>query len=265
MTIIEINGTDYHAFTDWDEISLKRFVRLCNEPMPEKLFELFRQIHDPEGYSKAFDAISVDESIHELPEYFGKVIEILSDIPADLIELIQAEEREALYYRLFHPIALSSVQNYPIIRDHSGSLVSYTPEDAETIEFKGEVYQLPKSLRISDIEIPMADEPIITFTEASDVVNTWRKMSERGAETVSLIAGIYLRKDGEVYDQARAMARAKEFEDMPMSDYWRLFFCISGRLKQLVKDTPSSLERLVMQKSRRLQIAPGLIRLEVGG
>lgn len=261
MVTIDINGIEYNAFNKWNEITLKRFILLCNCSMPEKLFNLYKSVNDPEQYKIATDLITDADNFGE---YFGKVIKILTDLPEAIISLILPEDREAIYYRLFHHIALSSVLDYPMDRPDDGQLSLYQPEIGDSFELSGETFLLPKSLRMGDIEIPMAGEPIVTFTEASDIMGAWRQIAEKGSGSIALIAGIYCRKDGEVYSQEVAMDRAKKFEELTMDVYWRLFFCMDRLIRRLVKDMPERLADLVTRKIDRLQMTPGLIRLVVG-
>lgn len=264
MTVIEINGTNYQAITAWEELGLSKFVELCNLPMPERLLELFKNINDKEKYDQAFDQVTYEDNVKTFPEYFGHVIEILSDVPRELIDLIDWEQRTAIYYAVFHVFALSSVHSFPLYKP-TNEVVPYEPDEKEFFEHEGERYYYPKTLRLSGIEVPLAGESIITFTEASDILKAWREMSERGAEHIALIAAIYCRKKGEEYDETKAMERAVAFANLPMDVYWRLFFCIQKQVLKLASDIQTSITRQMEEKERRLLIQPGLIRLEVGG
>jgi hypothetical protein len=264
MRIVEINGIDYKCFNAWEDITLRRFVRLCLSPMPDKLLSLFKSVHDPAAYEEAFKAVTYEDTMKHFPAYFGEVIKILSDIPEDIVELIPGEDRETLYYKIFHHIALSSVHSMPFIRPEN-ELIPYEPIQDRSFDFRGGTYFFPKTLRLNGLEVPMANEPIITFTEAADIMTSWLKMAEKGSGNIALLAAIYCRKNGEEYDQDTALSRAEAFEDLTMDIYWGLFFCMDGLTKRLVSDIPNSIIRFAQTKKKRLQILPNSIHLEVGG
>ena len=251
------------AFTAWEDITLLRFIELCSVPMPEKFLKLLNVLNDQAEYDKVFDTVTMEDNVKVFPEYFGKVIGILSEIPADLLELIDSEQRTAIYYSLFHAIALSTVHNYPFVKEHS-EIGFYQPEKREYFTYMGIDYYFPKTFRISEIEIPMANEPIVTFTEASDIMAAWSTMAEKGAENVSLIAAIYCRRKDEKYSQDVAIARARMFTELSMDIYWSLFFCMERLIRRLMNAIPQHLETLVTRKTNRLQVNPGLTILEVG-
>lgn len=261
---IEISSQLYKAKTLWHEITLDEFIRVISIDMPEKLVDLYSHLNDDKLYSESFDKIGFEDSVKIFPEYYGKIIAILTDIPQEIIDLISWEYRTSLYYKCFHPVCLSGISSAPLSFSVTGKVESFEPEEVESFTFEDEKYFLPKSLRISGMSVPMAGEPIITFTEASDILATWHKASEKVVD-LAMIAAIYCRKEGEKYSQEIALARAEKFKKLPMSVIWRLFFCITRLTGSLLKDIPAYLLEIGTRKQQMPRNRPGLIVMEAGG
>jgi hypothetical protein len=196
--------------------------------MPEKLKNLYASLHDnsEEGKiksSEVLNSIDYDDEIKIFPEYYGRVLKLLSDIPQDIIDLMDAVERKTLFDICHHVICLSSISGTPLFKNDEGKIEVYTPSEDESFSFLGDNYFYPKSLKLAGLSSPMENEPIITFTEASDVLSNWHQAG-KGNANISMIAAIYCRKKGEVYSESIVKERSGAFENLPMSVIWRLFF-----------------------------------------
>lgn len=264
MITIEINGKEYKAFDKWVDINLQRFIDLCNLEMPVKLKELYLQTNKPDEYSKIFDTIDYSDNTIEFPKYYGKAIEIMTDIPSDIIELMNWEQRDTIYHVFIYPIVLSALFSIPMEKKGS-DIIESKLTDKESFIYKGVEYYYPKTLRIDDIEIPMAGEPIITFTESSDIIGLWVDMAKKGIENIALFVSIYCRPYQEEYNQNEAIRRSKIFKHLTMDIFWKVFFCTKELTNGLMTSIPQHLEALVHRKIKKQQVQAGLIRLEVGG
>ena len=253
MKKVIIGDYQFSMKSDWVDLTLSDFVALCRIPMPEKLMNLYKNAEDKEKWNEAFEAITFEDNEKIHPEYYGKVIGLLSDIPESIIELINAEQRTELFNQYLFHLAYSTVTDYPnIIVD--GVTELYEPEEIDELNFKGGTYYFPKSKNVNGQNTPMSDEPIVTFTEASSIVTTWKKISESGAEYASLVPALYLRKKGEQYSQETTLERSELFKELPMNIIWSLFFYTLKSEMNSLLDIPLSIMENGTIKKKTLQI-----------
>ena len=155
----------------------------------------------------------------------GKVIELLTDIPTDIIEYLHGDVRTEMFDSTLRPFVLSLIYSHPIVIKNT-EVEMYTPDEVEKFELDGEEYNFPKSLKLYGDIIPMADEKIITFAEAADIDLAIRELRSDGVIRFPLFMGIYCRKEGEEYNEKVALERSELFKKASMSTVWALFFCI---------------------------------------
>jgi len=252
MIKLTIRGKEYTAPQNWKEITLQKFIELCDIEIPEKLRQLWVASagESDEDYKKADEAIGVVEIEKTFPEYYGKVIKCLTDIPEDVIDLIHGSLREQFFNKHLRHYIYSIFANLPVdLKD--GELDVYEPPKIEHFELDGVRYQLPITLSIYGDEIPMAREKAITFAEASDIEVALRDMAEGAANRIPMLIAIYCRPDGEEYDESKVMARADKFQELPMDIVWAVFFYMYVRLSKLLKSThrySKSMERRIQQR-----------------
>ena len=253
MKKVIIGEYQFSMKSDWVDLTLSDFVALCQIKMPDKLVELYKNADDKEKWNAAFDSITFEDNEKLHPEYYGKVIKLLSDIPESIIELIDAEQRTELFNQYLFPFAFSSITDYPVVLV-DGKSELYQPKEIKSVNFKGAKYYFPESLKIRDLETPLSKESIISFTEASGVATAWNKLSESGAEYASLIPAIYLRKKGETYNEQTVLERSKIFTELTMDVVWSLFFYTIKLAGQSLNDSLLSLMVNEMTENKRLQI-----------
>jgi hypothetical protein len=253
MKKVIIGDYQFEMKSEWGDLLLSDFVALCQIKMPEKLVNLYKNAEDKEKWNGVFDSITFEDNEKLHPEYYGQVIKLLSNIPQSIIDLIDAEQRTELFNQYLFPFAFSSITDYPVVLV-DGKSELYQPKEIKHVNFKGAKYYFPESLKIRDLETPLAKESIISFTEASGVITAWNKLSEGGAEYAALIPAIYLRKKGEKYDEQTVLERSKIFTELTMDVVWSLFFYTIKLAGQSLNDTLLSLTANETTKSRRLLI-----------
>lgn len=248
----------FEAFIEWERITLPRFVSLCKVEVPEKLVTLWKAEHESEDWKLAIEAINDTDISDSFHEYYKDVIKCLTDITPAIIEFIGQEQVNKIYYELLHPIALSTILNTPF-QKVNGTLEVYTPSNAKSFDVEGSTFYYPDSVNIAGADIPLGNEPIISFIEAADIAKAWKIMAEKGFQNIALLAGIYCRKKGEAYDQTKAIERAKMFENLTMDIYWRVFFCTQKRMKKLQNDIQLYTVRSETKKKRNRHWPQSLI------
>jgi hypothetical protein len=235
MHYFEIDGKEYSGTETWEEMSLKRFIELSKIEIPAK-FSAMYTAKDDDAYKEAAAQITYEDTIKYFPEFFGKVIALLTNIPSEILDFIDYESRSYIYFTGFHHFIMSVLNQMPyIFKDHK--LVAIEPVQKDSFWFDGEEYFFPKSLRLSGLETPMAFESVVTFIESSDLMLSWKKMSEAHEQSISMIIAIYCRKDGERYDEQLAIQRSEKFTKIPMSVVWQVFFCITQQLISSIRGT----------------------------
>lgn len=257
MYKVEIDGQEFSAIQKWNEMPLEVFIKLCKIDLPAKYISLHCAATDEE-YNKAFDSITDEDSLKIFPQMYGKVIGILTDIPDHLLETLPSDIRTEVFYTAFHHFVMSVIHEVPLNVIGSEGWNQYESDDSEYFEHEGEKYLYPKSIRISNLETPMANEPVVTFIESSELMLTWKKLSEAHEQSIAMIIAIYCRKEGEKYNEATALARSAQFQKLSMDIVWKVFFCIVQLMPLFLKDTllfpKSNLNQA--SKEARLKLTP---------
>jgi hypothetical protein len=255
MIKITIGNKHYSGVYSWEDITLYKFSQLSDIPMPEayKAYILAdgKYDHDKQetvnNYLKVVTSMTDKQLKEEFPAYHRKVCKILSDVPDDLLsdDLV-----ERLYMLYFKPFVFTLVYHCPVIH-FAGKLIDYRPEDITSFKVKGERYYLPESVQIMDITVPLKNETISAYLDASDVFREMELTSR--VKKLALFMAIYCRKKYEVYDERLTLERQDLFMTLPMSTIWAVFFCIARRLPSfsintlLFGDLPKSLTEIVLE------------------
>jgi hypothetical protein len=233
MIRIIINGRKYKGVYRWEDMSLQRFCNLAAIPMPEcyEAYILADGKFSAENIDSYIEAVSkiTDKQIKEdFPVYYRKVIECLTNIPYKKIALLSSEQAGDLYDYYFKPFVISLLYHVPVIH-FMGQVKQYEPPFMNSFRIGLNLFRLPVTVNIMDQDIPLANEPIITYTEASDIFRGM-KVSKDDVKRLALFMSIYCRKKGEKYNQKKALERQELFMKAPMSVVWSVFFYTARRL-----------------------------------
>lgn len=237
MHILETNDQQFKFVAEWKDLTIAKFDQLCQVPIPDKLKTLWlATISDKEEeWTKANDQITEENQARDFPEYYGKVMEVLTSMPPEIIEKVEWRLRTDFYNEYLHHFTISTLYDTPMVKDDDG-IKPYNPPEIDHFMFRDHRYELPKSLRVLGQDIPMADEPVVSFAEATDIEIAMGKFAESGSEKLNLIIALYCRKKDEPYDQRRTIIRAKHFNDLDMEIAWSVFFCITELTTRFVND-----------------------------
>lgn len=237
MHTLETNDQQFKFVAEWKDLTIAKFDQLCQVPIPDKLKNLWMATlsESDEEWNKANDQITEENLAHDFPEYYGKVMGVLTSMPPETIEQVEWRLRTDFYNEYLHYFAISTVYDIPVIKDENG-IKPYTPPEIDHFMFRDQRYELPKSLRVLGENIPMADEPVVTFAEATDIEIALGKFADSGSEKLNFIIALYCRKKDEPYDQRTTIIRAKHFSDLDMEIAWSVFFCITKLTTKFVSD-----------------------------
>jgi len=232
--MIEINNKQYHI-KDWDTLTISEAEKLTDIKLPKKLEKLYTS-GTKEKLEEVQKTITVKNEI-DFGSYSGKVLKIMSDIPNELIKYMQYHERNDLYEYYCREKIVSLVVSMP----------TYEPKNIESFEFEGETFLLPKSLKVFDKHIPGHSEKSLTFVEGQALFKAYAETQEKG--NLRMLIAVYCRPEGEEYNEQKAIERAKQFGELPMSVAWEVFFCITKLLNTSVKTINTYYQEAVKKAS----------------
>ena len=230
MILIKIGKRKYKGIYRWSDITLQRFCDLAAIPIPAgyEAFILADGKFNPEDqksintYCDIVNKLSDKELKEDFPDYYQKVIQCLSDIPEKVLENSDSTEVERLYEYYFKPFVVSLLYHVPMMR-FAGQIVEYEPDEQKVFRLGLSFYYLPRSIYIDGQEIPLANEPIITYSEASDIFRDIR-ITKDDVHRLTQFMAIYCRKRGEKYKDSLVLKRQEKFMQVPMSVVWNVFF-----------------------------------------
>ncbi len=235
MINIEIRSKKYRAYSEWSDITLDRFIELSKLAIPGKLENLWlagskikskdtkqKSIAEVQ-YKKAIEAITKDDMDSVFPAYYGKVIELLSEVPESEVKEINSKQRTELFENFMRGFVLSLTYSAPVeIKD--GQVDMYEPPETTQFKLNRKLYLFPESLELYNESIPMADEKVITFAEASDIDLAIQDLRSEGINRLPMFMAIYCRRKGEEYNEKVALKRSVIFGKCNMDVVWTLFF-----------------------------------------
>lgn len=258
MITLTIDEIEYHAPQDWGEMTLAKFIELCNIEIPEKLRNLWMASAldppDDEVYKKADEVIGVEETHKIFPDYFGKVMGCLTDLPQEVIDRVDGALREQFFNTHLRHFIYSSFARYPV-HIVNGKLEMYDPPYKTSFVLNDVVYYLPRDLKVYGESIPLGRERAITFTEASDIQVALQNMAEGAAHRLPMFVAIYCRPEETEYSEEGTLEREKLFMDLSMEEVWRVFFCIYrqlGKYQNFIREYSKRVAEVVPERLRSL-------------
>jgi len=242
MIALKIENKKYKAVNEWRELSLKKFIEVSKVPIPDKLKQLYETSLDKseKAYTDTLAAINENDINKDFPAYYSTIIELLSDIPNEIIQRIDEELISSFFNQHLKHFTASLIYNTPLVLI-DGVLNPYQPEQITKFKLGEDDYYFPKSPKIMGETVLMADEPIISFIEAADLDLSIKGLTE-GSANLDLFMSIYSRRFNEIYDQKTVLSRADVFLACTMDLVWSLFFCIGIPIKRFTTNLESYLK-----------------------
>ena len=262
MINITIDNNPYKVVEQWSEMTLLKAIELSLivNSMPPRLkavYDLMSQGgEDLDKNIAEWSASITDEEFLKLfPLFYGKVIECLTDIPADVIEHVNRSERD-VFYKNYCEKFVFGLLYFPVDYQYK-SPASFTHNDIE--------YFLPETKNIMGVEKPFFDRTAIEFTESADL-EIYSKQLEAGkwevaANIISILCRPLVRLDVEYkmelekYNEETCLQRAEEFKSLTMDIVFEVFFCLAKHIHLSTQRTViSSLESLVEHRKGLLKV-----------
>jgi len=212
MIIATLNGNKVHIPNRWDEITVKQAAEAYKIDLPivEDSFDWFKHI------------ITVK-----------KLIRILTDIedpdyidPSSLVHVFSKYLAKYVYDL------------------HSLSPETYKPKFIDSFTHKKQTYLMPTNLELGQNLILQHGQKAKNFIEASNLLAQFAALKSDGFSALPMfVASIVKQERLEVFDEKTVVARAKEFEDLPMNVIWEVFFCTSQLIIKYGRDTLQSMNK----------------------
>lgn len=208
---IRIAKKIYNVKTSWEHITLSDAIEIARLRIPEGLR---RMLLGEEVEAKP------EEFGREWPEYYGKVIAILSDIPGEIIDRISPVERAALWEAHIAVIVGSIVLGYDLKNEKR--------EYLRELKIDDKVYKMPGMRKIGSVEVPFYDVKVRQFGEIADLYVAACKVEDGGWEHVPLLIAVTVREEGKEYNEEVALELAKKCKELPMRVVWDFFHYWQG-------------------------------------
>ena len=267
MIRIRIGRGKFKGVYRWEDITLQRFCDLAAIPMPEGygayiLADGKFSVENIDQYIESVSKITDKQIKEDFPAYYRSVVKCLTNIPDKILIEIDNEKIGDLYEYYFKPFVVSLLYHTPVIH-FMGQITQYEPPQIKVFRKGLSFYYLPQTVHIMDQDIPLANEPIITYTEASDIFQGM-KISKDDVKRLALFMAIYCRKLGERYNEKNVLKRQGLFMKAPMSVVWSVFFYTIRRLPDssliilLFGRLPRQLQEIVSQVRDYKSMAVGV-------
>lgn len=236
MIRITINKKRFKGVYKWSDISLKNYCDLAAISPPEG-YEAFiladgkYDLMDKETVRQYTEvALSItDEQLAAFPDYYRKVTACLTNIPEKIINKLPDDKICEMYDYYFKPFVLSLIYQIPVIH-FMGQIKQYQPESGKYFRLGLRKYYLPKTLCVDNQEYPLGEEPILSYSEVSDLF-TGMKIGRNEVNRLAMFMAIYCRKKNEEYEKVNVLERKEIMMDVHMSTVWAVFFCTLRRLR----------------------------------
>ncbi len=217
MIHLRIEDADYRLYDQWEDIPLSKAIEASKVAVPDTLIRLFElRVKDKTNeYLLAYDSLQDGDRIRILPEYYGRMIALFSDIPPEVIDRIYWEIRTGLFNRYLEHIVIGLFL-----------VPTYQPKGPTEFEHRGVKYYLP------NIEQMTAAE----FAEAADMEVLGREVYGGRYEAMAMLIAILCRPKDEPYNESKVAQRAELFKDLPMSVAWEVYFFLQDCLQRLEGD-----------------------------
>lgn len=248
MVNFKINNETYQFPSTWVDITVKTATQLHHicDSMPPKLkdkYDIIMNGADEKELKKDIDkwieSVEDNLQIKDFPIFYGKVIEALSNVPQNLIDMTTISSRLHIYSLYLEKFVMGLMYNG----------AGYQSVGISSFEFNDNTYQLPTNKRMNDLIIPMEALSTVQFCEASDFMALINSQ-DKGFKFAAYIVAILCLKKGEIYNEDIIVDRSKEFNDLPMDIVWEVFFCLDTFLYMSLRDSLSYFHQRAVSMAR---------------
>lgn len=214
MVVLGINNKDYRVFDSFSEVTVKKARDLYRLAVsaPKELLSLYEE----QAKGKAIEGKIQEEFFDslgkiqdDLDQFFFKVLELLSDIPSEVIDNINKDDLRACYNVYLYKFVFG-VLHFPL--DEC--------EIYSDFHLMGETYYLPSNRTVMGFDRPFCDEKAGVFCDASDVNNNSIGSKYGKYGSAELLTAIMYRKKGDDYSGDDYLDVAESYKDILTCDIY---------------------------------------------
>ncbi len=237
MYHLKLHDKEVELIQFWGEMTLAQAEKVYKimDHMPESLEEIYKATMQEQTdqakvkLAKLHKKVTTKETIKKYPEFYGKIICALSNITNKEMEHVLHDSRTEIYQLTMD----EGVSCESVVMGLMGYPFDYTPQKPKSFDWKKETLLMPQARMQLGQSIPMADEQVITFAEATDLQVHAEALGIGKYKAMANIISILCRPKDEEYDEDRSLKRAETMMKLPMDTVWEVFFCIMKHYNML--------------------------------
>ena len=199
MIIAEVNKKIVQIPSDWAEITFSQAAECYKEdyPVVTDTFEWFEHL-----------------------PFVKRMVLALTDINKETIDRIDPVHLVHVWTKYLSAFVYDLKAETPS---------TYHPQMINHFTHKGVTYLMPRNLDVIGGNVILQhDQSVKAFIEASNLLAQFSKVKKDGLSVLPMFVASIVKQDRlEEWDEVEIMRRAKEFETLPMSVIWEVFFCMS--------------------------------------
>jgi len=223
MLVFEAYDKKCRMASDWEDVTLSQAIeinKICNE-FPKEIKDIYGLIVGKQSDEVKNKIIEIENALSDelksktLPALYGRIIQVLSDVPEHIMRLWTPAERTAFYLDYAFKFVLGIM------------FMPFDYKQKNIIKFNHEEvnYYLPETTQILNQHKPMAHTTAIEFTEVADLEIASKDLQGGKFERAANIVSILCRPKDEVYNENTSLSRVESFMKLPMDVVWEVFFC----------------------------------------
>ena len=235
MDVLRIDK-DYKIKTEWSELTVGEAAQITALGLPEPLKEIYSYMAkgDQEGFVEAEKKLTYRQKKKTLPKFYGDVLEIISDVPKEIMKKVFPDDRTSTYMKYGFGVVFGLWFN-----------PDYQPKGIRSFEHNGVKYYFPDSKKGLKGDITGGWMTTVEFAESADLLSYAEEYNEK-TEVFPILVAILCRPmiNGrrESYDEQKAFKRAEEFKTLTMDVVWEVSFFLTKSLDKLNSVTKSYLQ-----------------------
>jgi len=158
--------------------------------------------------------------------WVGEILPFISDMPTEVIESLMPTDRWVILKSLMHIVSGIYMQMpYDLPLDMPPAIILA----------EGKLYHVPTVRKVYNKDIYFSTIDFKSFSELLEL----QQLSDNIVKNAAMLCALVLRKadDKEQLTEDEKLRRAEIFSNMPMLDFWRVFFSLMRGLEESVNYT----------------------------
>lgn len=231
MIQLKIEDSTYKIVNEWCDLTIQDAIDFYAIPQPETLVQLNRLfLKETREYIDAYAKMSQRDRVINLPEYYGKVLKVMSNIPQEVIDRLFWRVRTELYEAHLFKFILG-LDIAPM----------YEPRKIGFFWHNGVKFMMPDDRQMTAVE----------FCEAADLELLGLELLQNKGEVMAHLMAVLCRPEGEVYDEATIRQRIEPFKTLTLDTVWEVDFFLKGYLNGFAASVAACLQGAASTKTKQ--------------